>query len=252
MVKLNVYLARCGVASRRKSGELIKKGQVSINGKTVIEPYAEIEENTDTVRVKGTPVYCRKSVYLALNKPAGYTCTLKDRFAERRVTQLIPKSMGKVFPAGRLDKNSEGLIILTTDGNFAQKLTHPSFEVEKEYEAEVTPVFNRRHLPVLTKGISERGEKLRADSLKTIKNRPEKNRSVVSVVMKEGKKREVRRMFEYLGYSVISLKRVRIGNILLGELESGRYRELSQKEVDFFLKRVPRNREKGYDYRENL
>ncbi|HNS32115.1 MAG TPA: pseudouridine synthase [bacterium] len=239
-MKLNVYLARCGVASRRKSDELIKKGKVTINGRTVLEPFADVTESSDSVKVSGKTVGLQKMTYLALNKPLGYTCTLKDRFAEHKVTELIPPSMGKVFPAGRLDKNTSGLIILTTDGNFAQHLTHPSFEVEKEYEAEVSPLFDSRHLFLLRKGVAENGETLRASSGRIIRNFPKQDKSLISIVMKEGRKREVRRMFEKLRYSVLSLKRVRIGNVELGELEIGKYRQLTGQEIAFFCKRVSR------------
>ena len=238
MVKLNVYLARCGAASRRKADELIKKGMVTLNGKTVIEPYAEVCGDTDVVTVNKKRVFLQKAVYIALNKPEGYTCTLKDRFASRKVTELIPGSMGKVFPAGRLDKNTSGLLILTTDGNFAQKLAHPRLEVEKEYEAEVAPLFNRRHLSILKKGVADGGERLRASSGRLIKDRKDLGRSIVSLVMKQGRKREVRRMFERLGYEIISLKRVRIGNVCLGDLKSGSYRELASEEINFFMKRT--------------
>mgnify|MGYP001334077091 FL=1 len=241
MVKLNVYLARSGVASRRKADELIKKGKVSLNGKVVILPYADVGEN-DSVSVGNRKISVQKSVYIALNKPEGYTCTLKDRFAERKVTELLPPSMGKIFPAGRLDKNSSGLIILTTDGLFAQQVTHPSYEVEKEYEATVTPSFDRRHIGLLKRGITDKGENLRASSGRMVKDYPSTNQSVVSIIMKEGRKREVRRMFERLRYSVISLKRVRIGNIQLGQLAPGSYRSLTPEEISFFTKRVARKK----------
>ncbi len=237
MVKLNVYLAHCGVASRRKSVDLIKKGKISVNGKVVTIAYTEINEGTDIVKIAGKTVKPQKDIYLAVNKPEGYTCTLKDRFAEHKITELIPASMGKVFPAGRLDKNTSGLMILTTDGMFAQYLTHPSFEVEKEYEVTVTPLFDIKDLVILKKGIVDRGEKLHICSGKVIKNLLASNISVISLVMTEGKKREIRRMFARLGYSVISLRRVRIGNIILGELKTGEYRCLSTEEISFFLKR---------------
>jgi len=240
MVKLNVYLSRCGVASRRKADTLIKNGAVSINGKRVFQPYIEVDEDSDIIKVFDKRISLQKKVYLALNKPEGYTSTLKDRFATLKVTDLIPPEMGKVFPAGRLDKNSTGLIILTTDGDFAQSMTHPAFEVEKEYEVTVTPVFDPKKIYILKKGILDEGERLKAHSGKMIKNLPLQKRSLISIVMKEGKKREVRRMFERLNYTIISLERVRIGNILLGGLKPGEYRPLSQKEISFFLKRTPK------------
>lgn len=226
-MKLNVYLARCGVASRRKADELIKKGAVQVNGTKVAEPFVEVKD-ADCITVYGKTVSPAKYVYIALNKPAGYTCTVKDRFAEKKVTDLVPKSYGRIFPVGRLDKNSSGLLILTNDGEFANRITHPRYQVEKEYEVTVSPAFDNRDARVFREGITDEGERLRAASVKTLKMF--QGRSVLSVVMKEGKKREVRRMFESLGYRIIELKRVRIGNIRLGRLHPGGYRMLTEKE----------------------
>jgi 23S rRNA pseudouridine2605 synthase len=229
-VKLNVYLARCGVASRRRADELIKKGDVEVNRTKVTVPFLEITPE-DSVTVYGRPVSPEKYVYIVLNKPVGYTSTVKDRFAEKKVTDLIPKSYGRLFPVGRLDKNSSGLLILTNDGEFANHLTHPRYQVEKEYEVTVSPAFNNLNTKVLKKGITEGGEKLRAASIKSLKTLP--GRSKLAVVMKEGKKREIRRLFEALGYGILELKRVRIGSIRLGSLKSGEYRLLTNKEKQF-------------------
>ena len=226
-MKLNVYLARCGVASRRGADELIKKGKVQVNGKRTLEPYTEIKED-DIVTVRNRPVSPAKYVYIALNKPKGYISTIKDRFAEKKVIDLVPRSYGKLFYVGRLDKNSSGLMILTNDGQFAQHLSHPSFQVEKEYEVFLSPSYDPGHTPILKTGIIDDGEKLRVVSIRALKRFP--RRTLLSVVMKEGKKREVRRIFEHFGYRVIDLKRVRIGKILLGETKTGQYRLLTEKE----------------------
>ncbi|MBN1444678.1 MAG: rRNA pseudouridine synthase [Candidatus Omnitrophica bacterium] len=230
-MRLNVYLARCGAASRRKADELIKKGAVQVNGEKIMEPYVDVKDG-DSVKLCGKLLSPAGYVYIALNKPRGYTSTVKDRFAEKKVTDLVPASYGNLFPVGRLDKNSCGLIILTNDGQFAQRLAHPSFQVEKEYEVVVSPVFETRHVSVLKSGITDEGERLRASSIKPLQRFP--GRSMVSVVMKEGKKREVRRMFEYLGYRVIDLKRVRIGKIYLERLMPGEYRNLTEREIKGF------------------
>ncbi len=232
-MKLNVYLARCGVASRRKADELIKKGAVQINATKVVKPFVEVNPG-DCVKVYGKAVSPEKHVYVALNKPAGYTCTVKDRFAEKKVTELIPESCGRLFPVGRLDKNSSGLLILTNDGEFANRLTHPRYQVEKEYVVTVSPAFDNRDARTLKAGITDEGEILQAASVKLLKIL--QGRSVVSVVMKEGKKREVRRMFESLGYRIIELKRIRVGGILLGYLKPGGYRILTEKEKQGVLR----------------
>ncbi len=220
-------MARCGVASRRKSDELIKKGAVQVNGTKVLKPFIEVNSG-DCVKVYGRTVSPEKYVYIAVNKPAGYTCTVKDRFAEKKVISLVPESHGRLFPVGRLDKNTSGLLILTNDGEFANRLTHPRYQVEKEYTVMISPSFNNRDAIALKSGISDEGESLQASSVKPLKIFP--GRSVLSVVMKEGKKREVRRMFEALGYRVIELKRIRIGGIKLGYLKTGGYRILTEKE----------------------
>jgi len=232
-MRLNVYLARCGAASRRKADELIKKGTVQVNGKKVLEPFVDVKDG-DNVKLYGKLLSPAGYVYVALNKPMGYTSTVKDRFAEKKVTDLIPPSCGKLFPAGRLDKTSTGLIILTNDGQFAQRLIHPSFQVEKEYEVAVSPCFESRHIPVLKSGVTDQGERLRVSSVKPLRQFPGK--SFLSVVMKEGRKREVRRMFEALGYRVMDLKRVRIDRILLGQLKTGKYRLLTEREKQGILK----------------
>ena len=230
-MRLNLYLARCGVASRRKADELIKKGAVQINSEKAAQPFLDVKTG-DCVKVYGRTVAPAGYIYIALNKPGGYTSTVQDRFAEKKVTDLIPSSCGKLFPVGRLDKNSCGLILLTNDGEFANRITHPRYEVEKEYEVLLRPAFDASHVKILREGIEDEGELLRAAGAKTLKNFP--GRSLLSVTMKEGKKREIRRLFEALGYRVIELKRVRIGKIYLEMLKPGEYRNLTEQEIKGF------------------
>ena len=227
-MKLNLFLARCGISSRRKASDLIKNGRVQVNGKVVTEPYHRVNDE-DKVAVDGKAVSPKKFVYVMLNKPRGYTCTLKDRFAKLKVTDLLPESLGRVFPVGRLDKESCGLLILTNDGDFAQRLTHPRYQVEKEYEVSVRPQFNPKDTGVLKKGIIDAGERLSLCGLKVLRTGPEGSK--ISVVLKEGRKREIRRIFFALGYRVSSLKRTRIGNVTLESLPSGKYRYLSETEI---------------------
>ena len=131
-MKLNLYLARSGVASRRKSAELIKSGRVSVNNEIILVPSREVV-GKDKVNIDGKKITLERFVYVAVNKPIGFTCTLKDRFAEKKVTDLVPRSLGRLYPVGRLDRDSSGLVILTNDGDFSQRLSHPSYEAEKEY-----------------------------------------------------------------------------------------------------------------------
>ena len=233
-MRLNLYISRAGVCSRRKADELIKNGYVRVNGKKVIQPYIDVSEE-DTVTVNRKSISPEKYVYIALNKPTGYICTLKDKFATKKITDLIPKSFGRVYPVGRLDKNSSGLIILTNDGNFTQQLSHPSFNVEKEYEVTVIPKFKKEDIDILKKGIMDADEKLSVVSLEIIKSYPTK--SIILMILKEGKKREIRRMLSHLRYHILKLKRIRIGNIHLDDLPLEKYRSLSKQEINEVLQK---------------
>ncbi|MFA5394363.1 MAG: pseudouridine synthase [Candidatus Ratteibacteria bacterium] len=227
-MKLNLYLARSGVASRRKSAELIKEGRVSVNGETVLVPSREVA-GKDKVSVDGKKVAPERFVYIAVNKPIGFTCTLKDRFAEKKVTDLVPRSLGRLYPVGRLDRDSSGLVILTNDGDFSQRLSHPSYEAEKEYLVTVTPPVSRKEAAVLKAGVLYEAEKLSASEVVILNN--DSGKSTLQVILKEGKKREIRRMFGCLGHHVLTLRRMRIGNIMLGKLELGKHRFLTEEEI---------------------
>ncbi len=227
-MRLNRYLASCGVCSRRKADELIANGSVQVNGAVTREYYIKIGKD-DRVMVKGKEIAPNKHLYIALNKPIGYTCTLKDRFASMKVVDLLPRSFGRIYPVGRLDKNSSGLIILTNDGDFALRLEHPRYRVEKEYSVGVCPRFLLKDIPILKKGVVFEGEKLKASDIRVIEN--DVKSSLLRVILKEGKKREIRRMLSVIGYSSRSLKRIRIGAIYLSDLLPGKYRFLTEKEI---------------------
>lgn len=227
-MKLNLYLARSGVASRRKSAELVKGGHVSVNNETVLVPSREVS-GKDKVFFDGKKVAPERFIYLAVNKPIGFTCTLKDRFAEKKVTDLVPSSLGRLYPVGRLDRDSSGLIILTNDGDFSQRLSHPSYEAEKEYLVIVTPPVSRKEVALLKAGVMYEAEKLSASEVVILKK--DSGKSTLQVILKEGKKREIRRMFGCLGHHVLTLQRVRIGNIMLGKLALGKHRFLSEEEI---------------------
>lgn len=234
-MKLNHYLARSGISSRRKSSELIENGRVQVNGEVVLEPSRQVADG-DRVTVDGKAIVLEKLVYVALNKPVGFTCTLKDRFAKQKVTDLIPQSLGRLYPVGRLDRDSSGLILLTNDGDFSQRISHPRHEIEKEYLVVVSPAFKPDKISVLKTGVLDKGEKLSAREVKILKKEPE--RSTLRIVLQEGKKREIRRMFASLGYQVEKLIRVRIGEIILGELLVGKYRFLSEEETGCYRERA--------------
>ena len=211
----------CGVCSRRKADEEIKNGKVIVNGKVIKEPYYNVKEG-DEVFYRGKKIERKEFVYICINKPAGYVSTLKDRYAEKKVIDLIPEKYGRVFPAGRLDKDTTGLLILTNDGNFANLLTHPRYQIEKEYEVVVEGILEKGDVERAKKGVFNEGEKLKIIDGKIVKKYGKT--TIVRIILKEGKKREIKRIFKVLGYNVLKLKRIRIGNIKLGNLKEGQFR----------------------------
>jgi len=228
-MRLNRFIASCGVCSRREADRLIQAGRVEVNGQKMLQFSFQVKPQ-DAVTVDGKPVNPATFLYLAVNKPEGYTCTLKDNFARKKITELIPASFGRVFPVGRLDKNSCGLVLLTNDGYLAQKLTHPRYQVEKEYEVTVVPSFRREDITALLTGVADRGEKLVASQVSIIKNLSGK--SILRIVLHQGKKRQIRRMLAVTHYHILKLKRIRIGTVSLGNLKPGQYRHLTEKEIE--------------------
>ena len=232
-MRINKYIASCGVASRRGADELISSGKVKVNGKVVVALGTEIDEYNDTVTVDGrkiTPV--TRSVYIMFHKPKGCVCTMKDEKGRKTVMDYLPEfSDLRVFPVGRLDYETEGLLILTNDGEFANRLTHPSGDVSKTYVVKVNGPSPESDLAKLRNGIVLDGEKLRRCKIKPL-GEEEGGFFRYEVTIFEGKNRQIRRMFETIGKEVVFLKRVKIGEIKLGGLGRGAYRYLTDKEVD--------------------
>jgi len=192
-----------------------------VNEKVVKEPYYDVKKE-DEIFYRGKKIKKNELVYICLNKPAGYVSTLKDRYAEKKVIDLIPEKYGRVFPAGRLDKDATGLLILTNDGNFANFLTHPRYQIEKEYEVVIDGILEKRGIEIAKKGVFDKGERLKIIDGKIV--RRTKKATIVRIILKEGKKREIKRIFKVLGYNVLKLKRIRIGNIKLGNLKEGDFK----------------------------
>jgi len=232
---LNLFIAQAGFCSRRKAAALIKEGRVKVNGSLTREPWKEVNASDDiTIDSKALSKSPDNEICILLNKPIGVTTTLQDRFAEKKVTDFIPKRFGRLYPVGRLDKDSRGLILLTNNGNLCYRLTHPKFEVEKEYKLTVRGTIHRGIETELKKGIVSEGELLKADSVTIIKAGPDKAEAVV--IVKEGKKRHLRRLFRGVGLHVLDLKRVRVGTISLGPLREGAFRVLEQSEIESLLR----------------
>ena len=222
-------MADAGVASRRASEQMILEGRVAINGQVLRQLGSKVDPIHDRISVDGSPVRERKKLYIALNKPTGCVCSHKDELGRRTVYELLPAEWQIASTVGRLDFNSEGLIFLTNDGQFALRLTHPRYAVRKKYVATVEGRVEREMLEKFVRGIFHAGEKLKADSARQV------SKNVVELELSEGKNREVRRLFESQGLTVERLQRVQIGKIKLGELKPGRWRALTDTEIKTLL-----------------
>ncbi len=227
--RLQRALARAGFGSRRSAEDLIAAGHVTVNG-TVATIGDKVDVTTDVVTVRGATVNLDPRVrYLAVHKPAGVVTTMRDPQGRPDMRSLLPVDGSRVFPVGRLDLDSEGLLLAMNDGDLANALTHPSYEIEKEYLVEVAGTPAGRHLAALRAGVALDDGPARARSVRIVDARP--NRAQLSIVMTEGRKREVRRMLQALELPVRRLLRVRIGPVRLGGLAPGQHRELTPDEL---------------------
>jgi 23S rRNA pseudouridine2605 synthase len=229
-------MAEQGVASRRKSEELIKAGKVKVNGH-VAQIGQKINPRKDLVTVgkqKITNVKNRKMVYIMLHKPRGYVTTVSDELGRKTVMDLIGDIDERVYPVGRLDKDSEGLLILTNDGSFTNCMTHPSHSYAKVYRVTVRPAINDTILNNLRNGIEIDGRMTAPCEVTVLQE--EENRVVIEFILHEGRNRQIRKMCESQGLEVARLKRTSIGSLKLGMLPQGKYRELSEQEVKKLLR----------------
>jgi 23S rRNA pseudouridine2605 synthase len=232
-IRLQKFLAEAGVASRRAGEQFILDGRVSVNGKQIHLLGTKIDPLHDSVSVDGKIIRAKKKLYIALHKPVRCVCSHKDELNRPTIYELLPKEWQIVSSVGRLDFNSEGLIFLTNDGQFALHLTHPRYGVRKKYVATVEGKVEREMLEKFTHGIFHGGEKLRAEKAFLIS--ANKSQSVVELELSEGKNREVRRLFESQNLTVKRLQRVQIGKIKLGELKVGKWRTLTETEIKTLL-----------------
>jgi 23S rRNA pseudouridine2605 synthase len=233
VVRLQKFLAEAGVASRRASEQIILDGRVTVNGEPVRVLGTKIDPLHDEVAVDGMPVKVRRKLYIALNKPAGYLCSRKDPLNRRTVGDLLPKEWSNLYPVGRLDFHTEGLLFLTNDGGFCLQLTHPRYGIPKKYVVAVEGRLEAERLGALTRGTFEGGEKLKAERARLLS--ASNSRSVVEVELTEGKNREVRRLFESQSLKVTHLRRTQIGRIKLGDLPAGKWRTLTGPEIKSLL-----------------
>lgn len=231
--RLQKVLSHAGVASRRKAEDLITGGHVAVNGIVITELGARADPVADDIAVDGVPIAPARYRYLLLNKPPGAVTTVSDEHGRPTVLDLARKQghEGGVHPVGRLDQDSEGLLILTNDGRLTELLTHPRHQVEKEYLVRLDRQLSAREQKRMRTGIEIDSEKLKATSVATVRPPGAAEEAWVAVVLRHGRKREVRRMIESLGANVLELRRVRVANLALGDLEPGNIRELTPHEV---------------------
>lgn len=223
-MRLNRFLAAAGFGSRRACEALILDGKVSINGHFIRELATTVQPDDD-VRVAGRPARFTPLAYLLLHKPKGFVCTRSDERGRSTVFELVPAHFGRLFHVGRLDMESEGLIILTNDGALAQRLTHPAHEVEKEYEVLLDKAFDTALIPKFLKGFHIEGGRARAERLHAVAP------NHVKIVLRQGLKRQIRLMFYKFGYEVKRLMRIRIGPIEMDRLKPAHWRQLNTREV---------------------
>jgi 23S rRNA pseudouridine2605 synthase len=231
-VRLNKYLAECGYGSRRKAEDYITNGRVKVNGITVTELSTVIDPAHDEVVVNGKTIAAdEKKLYILLHKPKGYLVTRSDEFDRRTIYKLLPDFAQNCVSAGRLDKDSEGLLLITNDGDVVQALTHPTKKIEKVYRAEIDQPIYREQLDDLRRGVVIEGYRTRSASVYVKSN--SYGNVVLKIVITEGKKRQVRLMLEAVDRRVLSLKRLQIGDIELGKLPAGMWRECNAQEVGY-------------------
>jgi pseudouridine synthase len=235
-IRLQKFLAETGVASRRQCEELIRLGRVKVNGEIVTAMGVKVSPANDRILVDSKPVATQRRLYVALNKPAGYLCTAKDTHSRHTVFDLLPKGWPRLHTVGRLDYDTEGLLLLTNDGDFSLHLTHPRYKVAKRYEVLINGILSVPQVAQLTSGMVVDNERMRAEKIGNIRRLSSQTR--FEMVLTQGKKRQIRRMLSAMGHRVVRLKRLNIGAIELGSLKTGRWRFLTTAEV----RQLTRNR----------
>lgn len=230
-MRINKYIASCGVTSRRKADELILAGKVAVNGAIMREPGYDVQPD-DEVICDGRKISLEVGkTYILLNKPVGYVTTTSDDKDRPTVLDLIQDEDRRIFPVGRLDYNTSGLLILTNDGDVANKLMHPSKELDKTYRAVISGILTRGKIARLEKGVDIGGFRTSPAKIEVLKHN--RNSTVVDITIHEGRNHQVRRMFKAIDTPVQTLERIQIGNLVIGRLAVGRYRTLGPAEVEY-------------------
>jgi len=222
------FLALCGLGSRRACEEIVRDGQVRVNGTVVTSPAINVNTRSDCVTHRGRRLRIPRFHYFVLNKPRGYTCSARDSHADRLILELLPQDKGHLFSVGRLDRESEGLLIVTNDGELAQHLAHPRYGIRKTYRVTVDRIPEPGTLRALCAGIRDEGELLKADRAEFPRRTPGR---VIKLTLSQGHKREIRRLCSHFGLGVERLVRVRIGPVGLKGVSTGHWRHLSEVEL---------------------
>ncbi|MDP4119157.1 MAG: pseudouridine synthase [Bacillota bacterium] len=236
LLRLQKYIAESGITSRRKAEELIRHGRVKVNGKTVTEMGEKVDAEIDTVEVDGITISPEtKKFYIMLNKPAGYITTTSDDFNRPTVMELTKDIPSRIYPVGRLDYDTQGLLIMSNDGDFANEIMHPSNKLKKTYLVCIKGMITPEEIRRLKSGVDIGDYFTRPAEVELIG--ATERESNIKIIISEGKKRQVRRMCESVGHIVLRLKRVQIGNVMLGNLPEGKWRHLRQAEIELLTKR---------------
>ena len=230
------YIARCGAAARRKAAELVKNGEAKVNGRVILDPAFSVDVTQDKVVLDNTELKPpAENIYIMLNKPPGYTTSHSDKHAEHLAIELIkcPEAQ-RLVPAGRLDRDSEGLLIFSNDGDFIQHLAHPRYDVRKLYKVTTDKILDSNAIKRMLNGIKDENEILRALSVKPVSGEP----TGYFIELNEGKKREIRRMLKACGAATLRLQRIAMGNLQLGDLPAGQWRKLTPQEVALLINKA--------------
>ena len=236
-IRLQKYLASCGISSRRKCEELILNGKVEVNGKVITELGTKINPDTDEIKYNGKIIKNEEEkVYIVLNKPIGYVTTAKEQFGRDMVLDLV-KINKRIVPVGRLDMYTSGALILTNDGDFVNKLTHPKNEINKTYNVTISGKITKQEVELLKNGVEiDNGYITKPAEVKILKIDEEKNISRIQIIIHEGKNRQIRKMCVAIGKKVLALHRSKIGNIDVKNLKIGEWRYLTEKEISNLIK----------------
>ena len=233
-MRINKYIALCGVASRRKAEELILAGRVTVNDEVMTELSYKVDEENDIVKVDDKLIKEEnKLVYILLNKPEGYITTVKDQFDRPSVLDLVSDIKERVYPIGRLDYETSGLLLLTNDGDLTYKLTHPKHEVDKTYVARVKGKLTKEEIERFKTGLKIEDYTTAPAKLKVIKYDEQRDSSLLEIKIHEGKNRQVRKMCKAINHPVLRLRRSAMGKIKIGDCEIGKYRYLTENEIKY-------------------